>query len=196
MNVSRSSVVILALGTIILSIPQVLSYALIPQTLSDMFFGDQLWSYIGAIYIVTAVSYEIRDFISFRYTIGVAAAGVLIAILDRLISVSSSRPELAPPELIFVLFQKFVLIPLIVAFMAPLGRAENQKERLAVLIAVFAPFVVGLIRIGSQGFGFFFNLAMFSLMLATGGAVGFPLYLYASVHGPESSISDLGGSHS
>lgn len=186
MNISEHAKIILTLGAIAL---------LVSQTISVLIFDEIILGYVGVIYILTAISYEVRELVSFRYAVGVSVVGVLLPALHRLALVSAARPELAPTEFTFVFFQEFVLIPLAAAFMAPLSRATNQTERLAIFAVIVIPFVVGTLRVGTQGFGFFFNLGMFSLMFATGVVLGLPLYFYGKATDPESTSSLLEIAH-
>lgn len=182
MKISKDAKLILTLGAFAL---------LVSQATSILIFDEVILGYVGVIYLLTAISYEVRELVSFRYAVGVAVVGALLPALHRLVLVSAARPELAPTEFIFVLFQEFVLIPLAAAFMAPLSRATNQTERLAIFAVIVIPFVVAVLRIGTQGFGFFFNLSMFSLMFATGVVLGLPLYFYGKKTGPGSTSPTL-----
>lgn len=182
MSVSEDSKVILLLGAIAL---------LVSQALSTPIFDEVVLGYVGLIYILTATSYEVRESVSFRYAVAVSVASVSLPVLHRLVSVSAARAELAPAEFTFVFFQEFVLIPLAAAFMAPLGRATDHTARLTILGITVVPFVVAVLRIGTRGFGFFFNLGMFSLMFATGIVLGLPLFLLGKADDPESTSSVL-----
>ncbi|WP_125920033.1 hypothetical protein [Haloparvum sedimenti] len=186
MKFSENTVIILTIGAFAL---------LVSQATSVLMFDEIILAYVGVIYILTAISYEVREFVSFRYAVGVSIIGVLLPALHRLVSVSAARPELAPTELTFVFFQEFVLIPLAAAFIAPLSRTTNQTERLAIFAVIVIPFVVAVLRIGTQGFGFFFNLSMLSLMFTTGAVFGLPLYFYGKKTAPESTSSILGMIH-
>lgn len=182
MYISDQAKVILTLGAVAL---------VASQAIPGMIFDEVILGYVGTIYLLTAASYEVREFVSVRYAVGVSVVGVSLPTLHRLVLVSAVRPEVAPVELTFVFFQEFVLIPLVVAFFPPLSRVTSRTQRLGILAAILIPFVIGVVRIGTQGFGFFFNVSMFSLMFATGAVLGLPLYFYGKATDPESTGSVL-----
>mgnify|MGYP006281665185 FL=1 len=145
----------------------------------------------GVIYLLTVIGYERRESLTLRYAVSVAAAGTLFVTLVRLQSVASARPELGAGELVFVLFQPFVLTPFVVAVMAARGIAEDRSHQLALTGALLVPFVAQIVRqeviIEGSGFGLWGTLLFTTGTFVASVVIGLPLYLYARRFSSERS---------
>lgn len=141
---------------------------------------------LAAVYLGTAILlggpqlYGSRRAVTFRYSVAVAVLVTLIPVVLRVWHVQTVRPELAITDMGFILHQFHVLLPFIVAFMAPIGVARTRNWQVVVLAVILAP-VVGVTITGltsGWGFGPSFVVLYHAFLIIIGGIAGLPLYLY------------------
>ncbi len=78
------------------------------------------------------------------------------------------------------MWQLHVLVPLVVAFMLPLGVASRRTESLVALSAIVLPFAIAVVRGLWLGFGFgsAFVVVFYGVLLLSGGVLGSVTYAY------------------
>lgn len=148
--------------------------------------GTETWLGFAAVYLVTAILLggaqlsDWRQDITPQYAIATAVLTTLTPVALRALELQNTRPELAITDMGFILTQFHVLLPFIIAFMAPLGVARAWNWQVVVVTVILAPFV-GLTITGltsGWGFGPAFVVFYYALLLIIGGIAGLPLYIY------------------
>lgn len=144
------------------------------------------WLGLAAVYLGTAILlsgpqlYGSGRAVSLRYSVAVAALVSLIPVVLGAWHVQNVRPYLAITDMGFILHESQVVLPFIVAFMAPLGVARTRNWQVVVLAVILGP-VVGLTIMGltsGWGFGPGFVVLYHAFLIIIGGIAGLPLYLY------------------
>lgn len=144
------------------------------------------WLGLAAVYLGTAILhggpqlYGSGRAVSLLYSVAVAVLVTLVPVVLGAWHVQTVRPELAITDMGFILHGSQVVLPFIVAFMAPLGLARTRNWQVVVLAVILAP-VVGLTVMGltsGWGFGPGFVVLDYAFLILIGGITGLPLYLY------------------
>lgn len=177
MNRGRATGIILALGGIVAGIGLLSSN---PQ------HGTETWLAFASVYLLTGIllgGYQFvreNETISFGYACIVAVVSTLVPLAIRVWSVMAARPELTPSETSFVIWQFHVLVPFVIAFMAPLGIAKSGTTRGLTTVIIVAPFLVATVQglLMDFGFGPTFAVLYHAILLLSGTIMGLPLYLY------------------
>lgn len=146
---------------------------------------------LAAVYLGTAILlygshlYGSGRGVTLRYSVAVAVLATLIPVVLRGWHVQTVRPELAITDMGFILRQFNVLLPFIVAFMAPLGVARTRNGQVVILAVILAPVIVATITGLTSGWGFGpgFVVLYHAFLIFIGGIAGLPLYLYGRTLG-------------
>lgn len=149
--------------------------------LSGILFDMGTLGFVGVIYLLTGLTYEVHDSPNLREAIGIAVISALIPVIFRLQTLLMKTVNLSVPEFTYVLFEPPVLVPLVVAFMPPFGLATKFSRKVIILVTVAIPFIVGFIRVGNSGFGLLFNGLFYTILFFIGFVAGLPLYFYIQV---------------
>lgn len=145
-----------------------------------------MWLGFASVYLVTAILLGGAELSGWRqditplYAIASAVLATLVPVALGAWELQNTRPELAITDMRFILTQPHVLLPFIIAFMAPLGVAQTRNWQVVVVTVILAPFV-GLTLTGltsGWGFGPTFVVLYHALLLIIGGIAGLPLYIY------------------
>ncbi|WP_137285691.1 hypothetical protein [Halorussus salinisoli] len=177
MSHRQSTAIILAVGSVI---------AIVALLSPNLPHGSETWLGIAGVYLLTGILLGYPRFVQetdntlFRYASLVAVISTLFPVSMRAWAVRAARPELALPEVSFILWQLHVLVPFVIAFMAPLGIAKNRREQFLTAFIIVAPFLVATYRglLVDFGFGHTFSVLYYGLLLLFGALAGLPLYLY------------------
>lgn len=176
MNDARVFVGVLGIGGLL---------ALAPIVWPGLAHSPALWHSLGAVYLLTGGllggSQFVRDVRTraFEFAVATATVSMFVAIGIRVAGVLASRPGLTPVEVSFVVWQLYVVIPVVAAAMLPLGAAGTSRRRALVGSLVVGLFLVTTARgvLGGLGFGSTFFVIYQGLVFLAGTVAGVPLYL-------------------
>lgn len=149
-------------------------------------YGLPVWLGFASVYLLVGILLGYPQYahegenISLRYASLVAVVSALCVASIHVGTWALADPELTLHQLSRALWLPHVLIPAVAACMAPLGVAENRRQRLGIGAVVLMPLLVTTLRTLPFGISFspLFTVVYVGVFPLSGVAVGFPLYLY------------------